>query len=97
MVDGAKLVGLISATDIMKLGYGENPSKGLAPIMDHAHPLSEVMQRDLVTIGATQTIRKAAELLSTGSYHALPVVDGEGTLLGMVTSTDLVRFLATQW
>ncbi len=51
------------------------------------------MQRGLVTIGSGQSIRKAAELLSTGSFHALPVVDGEGRLLGMVTSTDIARFV----
>ena len=96
VVEGKQLVGLISASDIMRLGYGDAPdsSSPLARVMDHEHPVSEIMQRDLVTIGETQSVRKAAELLSTGSFHALPVVDGDGTPLGMVTSTDLIRYLS---
>lgn len=96
VVDGRRLVGLISASDIMSLGYGEAPEPGgdLAKIMDLAHAVADVMQRDLVTIGDGQSVRKAAELLSTGSFHALPVVDENRELLGMITSTDLVRYLA---
>jgi CBS domain-containing protein len=95
VVDADRLVGLISSTDIFALGHGEAPTTthGAADFVDHRHQVSEVMQRGLVTIGAEQNIRKAAELLSTGSFHALPVVDAEGRLLGMVTSTDIARFV----
>ena len=96
IVEGRRLVGMVSASDIMRLGYGDTPDANapLAKVMDSSHSLREVMQRELVTIGHVQSIRKAAELLSSGSFHALPVVDGEGAALGMVTSTDLVRYLA---
>ena len=95
IVDAGRLVGLLSATDVIALGFGEQP-EGAAPIaayIDRRYALADLMQRDLVTIGAEQSIRKAAELLSGGTFHALPVVDGDGHLLGMVTSTDLVRLL----
>jgi CBS domain-containing protein len=95
VVDGGKLVGLLSATDVIALGFGEQP-EGSAPIaayIDSRFSLEDVMQRDLITIGSEQPIRKAAELLSSGSFHALPVVGPDSELLGMVTSTDLVRLL----
>jgi CBS domain-containing protein len=31
-----------------------------------------------------------------GEYHALPVTDGDGNLKGIVTSTDLIRYLGEQ-
>jgi CBS domain-containing protein len=33
---------------------------------------------------------------AAGEYHALPVTDGDGTLKGIVTSTDLIRYLGEQ-
>lgn len=95
VVDGYRLVGLITATDIFALGHGATatPARGLEDLVDHQHRVSEVMQHELVTIGPRQDIRKAAELLSTGSFHALPVVDEDGRLLGMVTTTDIARFV----
>ena len=53
----------------------------------------ELMQKDLVTLPVKSTIAEAAEALSEGTFHALPVVDGGGDLEGLVTSTDLIRYL----
>ena len=39
-------------------------------------------------------IADAAEAsLADGSIHAVPVVNDKGDLVGLVTSTDLIRFL----
>ncbi|TLD40129.1 MAG: CBS domain-containing protein [Candidatus Jettenia ecosi] len=40
------------------------------------------------------TVRKAAHLLSDGVFHSLPVVDKDNNLIGIITSTDLIRYLA---
>ncbi|MHA1571775.1 MAG: CBS domain-containing protein, partial [Alphaproteobacteria bacterium] len=42
-------------------------------------------------------IRSAAELLSDGTRHSLPVVNGDGELVGIVTTTDLVKYLLAQY
>lgn len=93
--ENGRLVGIITAADIGKLGFGEdiNMDTLLSDIVDHMHPLHEVMSLAPVTIGHEQTVRKAAEMLATGDYHALPVVDADRKLLGIVTSTDLLRLL----
>jgi hemoglobin len=46
------------------------------------------------TLSASSPIREAAELLSREGAMALPVVDEEGKLLGMVTAADLLRHYA---
>ncbi len=54
---------------------------------------TDMMQRNLVTIDINSTVRKAAHLLSDGVFHSLPVVDKDNNLVGIITSTDLIRYL----
>ncbi|HEX9723637.1 MAG TPA: CBS domain-containing protein [Vicinamibacteria bacterium] len=53
--------------------------------------VSEIMMSGVTTIGAGQSVRQAQYLMRKNSVHALPVVGHEGELLGIVTSTDLIR------
>ena len=48
------------------------------------------------TVDTNDEIREAAKLLSSGKYHALPVMDN-GQLEGIVTSTDVINFLLEQY
>jgi len=44
------------------------------------------------------SIRDAAEILAKGGFHSLPIVDLDGeTLVGMVTTTDLINYLLEQF
>jgi CBS domain-containing protein len=51
----------------------------------------EVMTRPVVTVGPSTPIRAAAALLTGRGFTALPVVDGDGELVGIVTEADLLR------
>ena len=55
------------------------------------------MSKNIVTIKPTTSIREAAEMLAEGDFHSLPIVDKEGNLQGLVTSTDLIRYLLKQY
>jgi len=39
------------------------------------------------------TVRDACQELARGGFHCLPVVDAHGALLGLVTTSDLIRAL----
>ncbi len=54
-------------------------------------PLSEVMRRDVAVIEPDDLASDASELLSSRSASALPVVDGERKLVGIVSRSDLLR------
>lgn len=98
VVSGAELVGIVTWNDFMRISFGEfgnQDARGLDEILDHTYKISDVMIRNCTTISKTSTVRDAARLLVSHSFHALPVVDGE-QLVGLVTSTDLIRFLAEQ-
>ncbi len=55
-----------------------------------------LMTTPTVTVGVHQTVAEAANLLHCFSINHLPVVDGEGRLVGIVSRGDLLRvFLRT--
>lgn len=99
VVDGKTLVGLISSTDMMKLSldaYG-TPDSANIEYIDSQFAVEDVMSNALTTTKADDSIRSAAEKLSGGDRHALPVVDGDNQLVGILTTTDLVKYLLAQY
>jgi CBS domain-containing protein len=99
VLSGQKLVGLVSFTDMMKLDLVLNgiDAHSLATVMDQQFKLTEVMSTSLVTLSDKGTVRDAAEKLSEGDFHSLPVVAEDMSLAGIVTSTDLIRYLNDQY
>jgi CBS domain-containing protein len=76
--------------------FGNQDSRSLDAVLDHTYRLTDVMKAEPVTIPVSGTVRDAANVLSRGEFHSLPVVDGR-KLAGMVTSTDLIRYLVDQY
>lgn len=56
-----------------------------------AQTAGDAMTSPPVTIGPGTTIQAAAELMTARRVNRLPVVDGDGRLVGIVTRADLVR------
>ena len=99
VVSGTKLVGLISATDMVRLSfsaYGAD-ARAVDAMLDHEFSIEKVMSKDLTTLNSSQKVRDAATALSGGNFHSIPVVDDDNNLVGIVTSTDLIRYLADQY
>lgn len=99
IVKGEKLVGLVSFTDMMKINLVVNGAdeRSIGAIIDQQFKISDVMSSQLTTIKNTETIRQAAELLIKGHFHSLPVIDSEHNIVGIVTSTDLIKYLNEQY
>ena len=96
VVSGEAVIGIVTSTDFMRISFGEfgnQDAKGLDAILDHTYKMHDVMVRNPITIPNSATVREAAKMLSSGNFHALPVVDGD-KLVGIVTSTDLLNYLA---
>jgi acetoin utilization protein AcuB len=51
--------------------------------------VSELMNRDVVTIGDTETCHEAVERMCRRRVRHLPVLDREGALVGIVTDRDV--------
>lgn len=96
VVDGDKPVGMISSTDILKLVYDveSNDERMLRTMLDHQFTLDDAMSAALVTVRNGESLRKVANHLSDGDIHSVVVVNDDGRLEGIVTSSDLIRHLA---
>lgn len=97
VVDGQRLVGIITMTDLLEFGFEpREPEVSRDEYLDQHFQIGQIMQTELVTITGDSTVRDAAKALTTGSLHAVPVVDDDRNLIGIVTSTDIVSYLLSQ-
>ena len=51
----------------------------------------EIMTREVVTVKKETTVRELAELFTMHRIGSLPVVDDNGSLIGIVSESDLVE------
>lgn len=84
IVEGKKLVGLITSWDVFKLG--------LSAVAYQDMRVSEVMSTHLATLEPEQHIGAAAEILMEHLFHAVPIVNEQRELLGIVTTYDILRY-----
>lgn len=82
VVEGDRLVGILGAAELAAAGAEAT--------------VAEVMQPDPVSIPVRATLQEAAAILAAGMFHALPVTAPGGSVVGVVTSTDLIRLLLRQ-
>lgn len=94
-----KLVGIVSSTDMMKLTLEAWGSEAAAvdDMLDRQFSLEQVMQPSPQSLLDSDTVRGAAEVLSSGSFHSVPIVDERRLLVGIVTTTDLIGYLLDQY
>lgn len=90
--DQGKFVGLLTHRDILAATIS-----GLAGIdretqdeIESGIPIREIMQTDVVTVGAELSLKEAARLLLEEKYGCLPVVCEE-KLCGIITEADFLR------
>jgi CBS domain-containing protein len=99
VLSGQKLVGMVSFTDMMKLNVVINGAdeRTIDAIIDQQFQIKDIMSKELTTLDAKDTIRQASSILSENNFHAIPVTNGGGELQGIVTSSDLIRYLSSQY
>ena len=52
---------------------------------------ADIMAREVVTIGPDESVARAAALMTANDVSALPVVNTDGRLIGIISEADLLR------
>lgn len=50
--------------------------------------ISEIMTTDVITVSEYMPVTEVAKIVSENKIHAVPVVDGDNKVLGIITETD---------
>ena len=95
VLENDRPVGMLSSADLLRLVYDVDGSSDtmLTSMLDHQFTIDDAMSHDLVTLTESATVHDAAEVLSDSRRHSVLVLGVDGSLVGIVTTTDLVRFL----
>lgn len=83
---GGKLLGVLTERDI----FGRLTGAGA----DLARPVEQLMVDHPNTLHLDQPIRRAIELMQTGKFRNVPLVDEAGNLVGVVRPVDVLKYLA---
>lgn len=89
------LVGILSSNDLLRVG----PPDFFARPRDvddalRTKRVGEAMTTEVVSVRPVDSLERAAHLLELGSFHCLPVATEDGHVIGIVTSGDVIRYLA---
>ena len=81
-----RLTGVLTERDIF--------GRIVAGHVDLTRSVETLMTTDPKTLDLDQTIRDAIELMQTGRYRNVPLVDDLGNLVGVVRQQDIISYLA---
>ena len=85
-----KLIGILSDRDFLALGLNY-VGRELHPSKDLVTPVKEVMTTDVLTARPTTEIRAIAKIMFSEKISAMPIVNEEGELVGILTTSDILR------
>lgn len=83
---GGKLLGVLTERDIF--------AKLVRADVDLAQPVETMMVDHPWTLNLEEPVRHAIDLMQTGRYRNVPLVDGDNNLVGVVRPVDVLKFLA---
>ena len=97
VVDGQRIVGIISKGDLHRMEHHFSLFNAEKAIESNKAIFStvlasEIMVKNLVLLKESDTASIAVDLFRENLFHALPVVDDNGKLTGMITPLDLLKY-----
>jgi CBS domain-containing membrane protein len=92
VVRDRKLVGLLTHRDLLAASFSifadvdQTEQRRIFVTV----PVVEAMHRDVISVPPDLPVKRAAEILLENKYGCLPVVEADGTLVGIVTEADFM-------
>ena len=93
VLEEGRLVGIVSNRDLLEASLSKalDFDPGSRRTFLRSVEIGEVMAKDVATVGPDATLAEAARILVGRRIGCLPVVGADGTLIGLVTETDLLE------
>ena len=83
---GGRLLGVLTERDIF--------ARLVGPDADLSQPVEALMVDHPNTLHLDQPVRRAVELMQTGKFRNVPLVDDDNLLVGVVRPVDVLKYLA---
>lgn len=97
VVEGTKLVGIISKQDFLYFLHGFTESgKVMGVDALESEVCEKIMTTGLAKLEESSRINVALEVFKENLFHALPVVNGDDDLVGIITTYDIINELAKE-
>jgi len=99
VVNGNVIIGMLSYSDLLRISFADAidvDEDVVDTTVYNMFTVGQVMAKKLVSISPDTTIKEAAEILASKEFHALPVCEGD-LLVGIITTTDLIKYLIDQY
>ncbi|MCA9912107.1 MAG: CBS domain-containing protein [Anaerolineae bacterium] len=95
VVDKGRLVGLITIGDVREASPSDATTLSIWELnyLWSQLTVEKVMTRNVMTVNPATPILDAAELMLEHKVSGLPVVDEKGSLIGIITESDIFRML----
>lgn len=90
-----ELVGVVSVTDIKKASASDATALDVHEMLYLLTRIriQDIMSKTPITVPPDYTIEETAEVLMTHNVSGVPVVDGSGKVVGIITRNDLFKAL----
>jgi acetoin utilization protein AcuB len=99
VLEDGRLVGIVTYGDIRRAQPSAATSLNIWELnyLLAKVKVSEIMTPNPVTVSQNATIGEAAQLMLNNMISGLPVVDGQGDLVGIITESDIFRLVVREW
>lgn len=89
-----RLVGMLSSADVLKLeSFVPKQAVNATSFLDSRLTITQLMHQPVTSVPQGATVAEAAERMIEAGVHAVPVVDDFEHVLGIVTTSDVIRSL----
>jgi CBS domain-containing protein len=94
VVRDSRLVGMLSSADLIKVEFFAPRGAGnRAAFLDARFRIEQIMRAPVTSRTPFTSLDEAASLIIGSGVHAIPIVDDEERVIGIVTTTDIIRAL----
>ena len=94
VVQSGRIVGILSSADLMKLDcFVPKDAADRTRFIDDRVTIRQLMHAPVISLQAHASIGDAARYMMDAGVHAVPVVDANEHVVGIVTTSDVIQSL----